>query len=302
MVGKRTYDIVLMDMQMPVMDGLTATIEIRKDARHRDLPIVAMTANVMHQDKDKCAKAGMNDHLAKPIDPDELFRALLKWIKPKQAVAAQNNAAKNPIKSATKEMDIELPIIAGLDVELGLRRVLGKKTAYLNMLRNYVINQENTPAELRAALDAEDSATAERIAHTMKGVSGNIGASSLQEMANELENMIRNNAVSDAIEVRIVPFEKAHSAMITALKAAIPEKEAMNVGEVPDTSKSTEVLSRLSELLSGDDSEAGDVLEENIDLLRFVLGAEAFSKVNYAIKQFDFEAALQLLTQAGKTH
>ena len=293
MVGKHTYDIVLMDMQMPVMDGLTATVEIRKDTRHKDLPIVAMTANAMQQDKEKCVTAGMNDHLTKPIDPDELFRVLLKWLEPRPAGVVQEK-----VQLPANDQDIDLPAIEGLDTELGLRRVLGKKSAYLNMLRNYVSSQENTPVELRTALAAEDRATAERIAHTAKGVNGNIGASGLQKMAGKLESMIRDGAACDAIEVGMAPFEKAHSAMLAALKATMPTKEAMT-GAPPDTAKAAAVLSRLRELLAGDDSEAGDVLEENIELLRFVLGAEAFSRLDYAIKQFDFEAALQLLDQTG---
>lgn len=86
MVAKNNYDIVLMDMKMPVMDGVTATMEIRKDAKNNDLPIIAMTANAMQQDREQCANAGMNDHVSKPISPKELFRTLLKWVKFKQDV------------------------------------------------------------------------------------------------------------------------------------------------------------------------------------------------------------------------
>jgi len=294
MVNKRTYDIVLMDMQMPVMDGVTATIEIRKDARHKDLPIVAMTANAMHQDKEKCAEAGMNDHLAKPIDPDELFRALLKWIKPRRTVVTQEKA-KSPITPAAIKPDDDLPIIDGLDVELGLRRVLGKKPAYLTMLRNYVINQENTPTELRMALDAEDQTTAERIAHSARGVSGNIGATGLQEMAGEIEKMIREGAERDAIEAKLTTFAQLQSEMIKSLKVNLPTEKIQNSAENVDTSKAAEVLSQLKKLLDFDDSKAQDVFEENLDLLRFVLEPKVFAKVDYAIKQFDFEMALQHL-------
>jgi CheY-like chemotaxis protein len=83
------YDIVLMDMQMPVMDGVTATREIRKDERFKDLAIVAMTANAMRADRDRCIAAGMNDHIAKPIEPEDLWQALLKWIKPKHVMSAR---------------------------------------------------------------------------------------------------------------------------------------------------------------------------------------------------------------------
>ncbi|MFI3156418.1 MAG: response regulator [Methylococcaceae bacterium] len=294
MLAKRAYDIVLMDMQMPIMDGVAATIEIRKNHRYRDLPIVAMTANAMQQDKEKCAEAGMNDHVAKPIDPDELFRALLKWIKPRHA-AVTAEKAKGSKKTAVRQQVGDLPAIDGLDVELGMQRVLGKTPLYLKMLRKYVSNQENTSSELRAALDAGDYAAAERIAHSAKGVSGNIGASGLQKMAGELEAMIKNGSVRELLEAEIAAFEKAQSAMIAALKVAVPPDKLPGVAEAPDTSTASEVLSRLGRFLANDDSEAADVLEENLDLLRLVLGIEAFSKVESAIKQFDFEKALQHL-------
>ncbi|MCX7193660.1 MAG: response regulator [Proteobacteria bacterium] len=288
-VRERAYDMVLMDMQMPVMDGITATMEIRK--LFRDLPVVAMTANAMQQDKDKCAQAGMNDYLAKPIDPDELFRTLLRWIPPVQTQVA----AENPTgQTVTREGSCDLPMIDGLDVELGLQRVVGKQQLYLNMLRKYLINQKNTPDELRAALAAEDLTTAERIVHTAKAVSGNIGASGLQEMAGELEQMFSAGSSREALAAKVEEFSDAQSAMIAALKAAVPA-EHTHSSIVPDMAKSAEVLRLLHDLLADDDSEAADVLEENFDLLRYALGPEIFPKVDKAIKRFDFESALQLI-------
>jgi two-component system sensor histidine kinase/response regulator len=287
MVSCGNYDIVLMDMQMPVMDGVTATITIRNDVRFKGLPIVAMTANAMQQDKDKCIDAGMNDHIAKPIDPEELFRVLLKWIKPKH-----NKSSSQTSFTINKHNDY-LPIINGLDVELGLRRVQNNSTLYLNMLRKYVTNQANVPANLKAAIDTLDYNTAERIAHSSKSVNGNIGASNLQKMAAELEDMIREGAVREVIESKIIAFEFAHTAMITALKDTIPVKTSQPA--FVDMSKAAEALNRLSELLMEDDYEAGEVFEENFDLLQVLLGVDVFSKVNFAIKQFDFKTALQLL-------
>lgn len=294
MVSLRAYDIVLMDMHMPVMDGVTATIEIRKNALFKNLPVVAMTANAMQQDKDLCTRAGMNDYLSKPIDPNELFRILLKWIKPLHTQVA---AAKLPAKPVASEGLNDLPIIDGLDVELGLQRVVGKRSLYFNLLRKYVTNQESTPAKLRAALATGDLATAERILHSVKSVSGNIGATRLHEMAGELEDMLRTGAVLDTD--KIVQFTDVQSAMITALKIAVPP-EHTHSPVVLNTEKAAQALGLLHDLLSNDDSEAADVLEENIDLLRYALGPENFSKVDKAIRQFDFDKALQQIEQADK--
>lgn len=103
-----------------------------------------MTANAMQQDKERCEAAGMNGHVAKPIKPDDLFRTLLKWIKPKQS-AAPKAEGKSRDKHPAPQDEISLPVIEGLDVELGLRRVLGKRPFYLSMLQKYVSNQQATP-------------------------------------------------------------------------------------------------------------------------------------------------------------
>src|SRR5665647_2465698 len=137
------YDLVLMDMQMPVMDGVTATQEIRKEARFKDLPVVAMTANVMQGDCDRCMAAGMNDHVAKPIEPEVLWTALLKWIKPHQSTGAFVEEKPQVVA------DVDLPSgIEGLDMADGLRRVLGKKPLYLSMLRLFVVGQKSVVAQI----------------------------------------------------------------------------------------------------------------------------------------------------------
>ena len=294
MVKLHTYDIVLMDMHMPVMDGVNATIEIRKNAQFDQLPIVAMTANAMQQDKDKCAQAGMNDYLTKPIDPDELFRTLLKWIKPRhEAIATQ------PEKKVGGSVVADMPVIDGLDVELGLQRVSGKKSLYLGMLRKYVSNQENVVSELRSALSLSDRSAAELIVHSSKAVNGNIGATRLQEIAESLENQLRSGAPLESIRAKIDEFAMLQSEMIAALKVAVPLQESLTSAADVNQEKAAEALGRLKGLLASDDSEACDVLEENYDQLRFVLGMEIFPKMDKAIKQFDFEKALQLIEQAS---
>jgi PAS domain S-box-containing protein len=296
MVARNTYDIVLMDMQMPVMDGVAATMEIRKDAKNKDLPIVAMTANAMQQDREKCAEAGMNDHVAKPIAPDELFNALLRWIKPKQKITLSENLTL-PTNGSIKQND-DLPVIEGLDVELGLKRVIGKKPLYFNMLRKYVTNQVNTSNELHTALAQNDYATAERVAHSAKGVSGNIGAINLQSMAAEIEKMIQEKIPTEAILEKIAPFEIEQSNLIAALKLALPPDETQLANTVVDTSKSVEILQKLAKFLAENDSEADDVFEENLDIIRVTLGAETFAKMNSAMQQFNFKKACEILNQA----
>ena len=166
------------------------------------------------------------------------------------------------------------------------------------MLRKYVTNQENTSNELRAALAVNDYATAERVAHSAKGVSGNIGASNLQAMAGEIEKMIHEKIASESIAAKIMPFEIAQNTMISALKTQLPPDPAAAALSAVDTSKATEILAKLRELLAENDSEADEIFEDNLDMMRAVLGVDIFSKVNGAMQQFDFKKALELLNQA----
>ncbi|MBT9588239.1 response regulator [bacterium] len=282
MLARKAYDVVLMDMQMPVMDGVSATVELRKDPRFQDLPVLAMTANAMPTDREKCRKAGMNDHIAKPIDPDELFRALLRWVTPCKAGAVS---------------DPDLPTIRGLDIQLGLRRVLGKKSLYLNMLRKYVSNQQNTPAELSRALQAGDRASAERLAHSARGVSGNIGASEVQDLAGRLEVQIREGAAGSDVQDGLEQFTRALQTLLAEIAKALPAGLKERVGWTVDQARAQEVVEKLEQLLATDDSEASDCLEENFDLLRAILGTDVFAKIDQAVKQYDFEKALQKLRE-----
>ncbi len=303
MLDKQTYDIVLMDMQMPVMDGVTATREIRKNESFKDLPIIAMTANVMEADIEKCREAGMWDHIGKPIDPDELFGKLLKWVKPRRA-ADVREAVVTPLKETAREetrppKEDDLPDIPGLDTKLGLKRVMGKKDFYLTMLRKYVDNQSEAPTQIRQSLGAGDYGTAERLAHTAKGVSGNIGAARLQELAAAVEKAIRDGESPEAIEGLLGSFADAHALLITGLREALPAPES--TGKTDETEASVDreqgvaACKALAKLLRNDDSEALDLLDERRELLRSILGSNEFRSIEKALKDYDFEKALNLL-------
>jgi two-component system sensor histidine kinase/response regulator len=189
------YDIVLMDMQMPVMDGVTATKLIRKQPRFTNLSIVAMTANAMQGDRDRCISAGMNDHVAKPIEPEELWAALLKWIQPKPPTR---------VVALPAPVNAELPSdIEGLDIVNGLRRVLGKQSLYLSMLHKFVSNEKDALLKIRNALEEADLALAERLAHDLKSASGNIGATQIQHLTEQLELAIKKPALREEINLMI---------------------------------------------------------------------------------------------------
>ncbi|MFA5181547.1 MAG: response regulator [Syntrophales bacterium] len=316
MLAKRSYDAVLMDMQMPVMDGVTATVEIRKQEAFRELPIIAMTANVMAAEIQRCMEAGMNDHVAKPIDPDDLFGKLVKWIKPKQdapepaGVAAAVEAAvegasaiAEPVVKvpAIKKAPDDLPDIPGLDTGQGLKRVLGKKDFYIKVLGMFIANQGEAPEQIRRSLAAGDYGTAERQAHTAKGVSGNIGATELQELAARVEKAVREGEAREAIDEFLVPFAEAHALLLARLREALPARdgEEQEDGKAApvDRGKGVAACKKLAELLANDDSEAVDLLDEKGDLLQGILGADQFISIEKALKDYDFEKALGLVKE-----
>ncbi|MFZ4535985.1 response regulator [Propionivibrio sp.] len=298
------YDIVLMDMQMPEMDGITATLEIRKLPLFKDLPIVAMTASAMQGDKDKCLAAGMQDHVAKPIEPDDLWRSLLKWIKPR-ASSVLASAAKAPaaqVSADSANSGGEIPSrIAGLDTVLGLKRALGKKALYLSMLRKFISVQAAVPAQITSALDGNDWQTAERLAHTLKATAANIGASVIQEIAARLEAAIKAHEVRPLVDALVVEVEKPLAAMVTAmvtgLRENLPDDEAVTIQATIDPQQLQEVSARLAALLADDDSAATDVLEKNAALLRTAFGIH-FRDIDAAVHRFDFEVALSALQAA----
>jgi two-component system, sensor histidine kinase and response regulator len=223
MVQHAFYDLVFMDMQMPVMDGITATREIRKIGWLGRLPIVAMTANAMEQDRRRCIDAGMNDAVIKPIDPNDLWDTLLRWIH-----------LGDPAPAGTSQASVDQPAaapasgapafrweIAGLDTDLGLSRMLGKQGLYLAMLRRYVAGQKDVCARIHEALAMGDMPTAERLAHTTKGVSGNIGATAIQNLAAALEQSLREYHPPVDVQQRLLKLERPLALLIEALEAQL---------------------------------------------------------------------------------
>jgi two-component system, sensor histidine kinase and response regulator len=215
---KAPFDLVFMDMQMPVMDGVTATREMRKLEPLANLPIVAMTANAMEQDRRRCMDAGMNDFLVKPIDPYDMQSILLRWVRPRRAAEGSAELPARPFSTPAASGQGELPEgIRGLDTPLGLSRMLGKKSLYLVMLRRYLAGQRPVAIEMRQALAAGDRPTAERIAHTTKAVSGNIGATLVQDRAATLETAIRQNRSTCEIEQLLDELEAPLGELLDAL-------------------------------------------------------------------------------------
>jgi signal transduction histidine kinase/DNA-binding response OmpR family regulator/ABC-type nitrate/sulfonate/bicarbonate transport system substrate-binding protein/HPt (histidine-containing phosphotransfer) domain-containing protein len=296
---QETYDAVLMDMQMPVMDGLTATQEIRKLPQHSSLPIIAMTANAMEGDREKCLASGMNDHVAKPVEPEQLWSTLTKWIPPKPPGAAVSGAAARVEATPGGASSVLLRGVKGLDMWLGLRRVLGRENVYLGILRKFVEGQRAAVDDIRRAFEAGDTLTGHRLIHTLKGVAGNIGATEIQVQAAALELALHEHEPKESIDATLDVLGVSMSELVRSLEAALPQSTTpVTVAVDPDSLVAA--CRKLGTLLAASDSEATEALEESAPVLRAAF-AHQFPLIESAIRSYDFETALaELRTAAGQ--
>ena len=294
-VQRASYDVVLMDMQMPVMDGIAATQAIRRLPALRGLPIVAMTANAMQGDRERCLAAGMQDHVAKPIEPDDLWRALLKWVKPKNA----GKPAARARPALTESGTAALAPIDGVDVALGLKRALGKPALYRAQLRKFIAGHAGADEKIDAALAADDWSTAERLAHTLKSTAATIGASGLAELAAGVEAAIGARAPRPTIDAQRRDLAPRLAALIAALRSALPAADERRAAPgAVDAAQLKAQAERLAAQLADNDAEASDVFAHNAELFRAAFGDEHFRKIDDAIRNFDFEPALAALHAA----
>lgn len=181
-VQDKTYDLVLMDIQMPVMDGIEATKQIRAMGGHfTKLPIIAMTAHALTGDSDKSLAAGMNDHITKPIDPKVLFPTLSQWVNSEQQPGPSANKIS---EDSNEEIITDLP---GIDVQEGLQRMRGKWSSYKRILLGFRSKQANACAAIEEEINSGQWLEATHLAHTLKGISGNISANALYEAAAAME-------------------------------------------------------------------------------------------------------------------
>ena len=288
MISEHDYDVVLMDMQMPVMDGITATQTIRSNPRFASIPIIAMTANVMDRDRDMCRAAGMNDHLGKPIDPDKLFAALLHWIPPRAAAAAV--AAPSSSAAVTGSDSLVIP---NIDIATALKRTGGNRKRYECLLTRFADSQSGALSDIRAALAANDSHTAQRLAHSLKGASANLGAASLAEVAAKAEAAIGSNqSVAPALEA----LSHTLDATIAAIRTALPAESTAPIAATADPYTVAQPLVQLKKLLEDDDGEASDfILDARPHLSRVLTAAEIDTLLKH-VGNFAYADALRCLS------
>ena len=297
--GASPFDVVLMDLQMPEMDGYQATAKLRSEPRLAALPIIAMTAHATIEERQRCLAAGMNDHVAKPIDPAALFEAVGRFYKSDAAAPALDR----PSGPAPQEA---LPSIAGLDTNDGLSRVGGNRKLYEKILRQFAEQQGPAADQVADALAKGDHSLAERLAHTLKGVAGNIGAAGVQSAAAALERVIRDRSAAGEIErarqqVKAV-LEPLAAGVRTAVGTAASEASASVQPATPaSNARSREAAARLAALLSESDPAAGEFIEANCGALSPLFDAAGWSEFETLVQGYAFADAHARLARALET-
>jgi two-component system sensor histidine kinase/response regulator len=217
--ARTRYDLILMDMQMPVLDGVEATRAIRARPDGGSIPIIAMTANAFDDDRQRCFAAGMNDFIAKPVDPAQLQDTLLKWLPPKvQDTHPEPSVQPLPPLATEAALRQRLAAIHGLDVEYGMAMTLNRFVFYLRILRMFCDKNGDVPHQLRKAIAKGDAAQLQELAHALKASAGNIGATELSRGAATLMQAARQGSggpdghtlhLADDLEILIRKLEAA---------------------------------------------------------------------------------------------
>jgi PAS domain S-box-containing protein len=286
------YDVVLMDLQMPVMDGHQATAKIRSDARFKELPLYAMTAHATLEERDLCLANGMNGHIAKPIDPALLFDTLSK-------VACSASGAVATSTSAPAETGVigsDFSQVDGLDSADGLRRVGGNNKLYAKLLRQFASQQADAVGQIRAALAVRATESAIRLAHTLKGVAGSLGAGPVQTAAAALEKLLRDGCPADAaLEQLTGVLDPLLARLRTALALSATAAAAAPAVAAAQTRA---IAAQLAKLFAEFDTNAVTFTEENQASLRPAFDAITWEQFLRHTQGFAFADAQALLDQA----
>ena len=285
--GGSRFDAVLMDLQMPEMDGFQATAQILADPDLKDVPIIAMTAHAMAEERERCLAAGMRGHITKPIDPDVLYRTVLPYRKPADGRPSAPVAAA---PSGDRAAEPALPAIAGLDVEGALKRVAGNTRLYRSLLDQFVRQQAGGATQIGAAIDGGDLDAGARVAHALKGVAGNLGAASLNALAGSVEAALRRGERGEA-QSKLPQLSTELERIMQAIRGGLAGSSESQAARNPAAARIA--CDRLHDLLAADDGEAFSFFLESRSCLEGLVSPQDLDALQELVGNFDFTAALE---------
>ena len=287
------FDMIFMDLQMPIMDGYEATLTIRKDDRFKELPIIALTADAMKGVVERTQEVGCNGYITKPIDPEELIQTVAKWVKPD----ANRKIVDSSLPKNVHDPDTEQPMLFNaINVESGLKRVAGNRRVYKKILFQFLETADTFP-QVQQLLEAGDRKTAERIIHTLVGVAGNLGAEALFDSVKKLELRIKG---LESPNLSIDKELKGTAGLLAEVVSEIERYKAREDAHVPapteqGTSPAGQVLDQLQQL-SIELSEYSANAQKTFDKIKITLSGEnhfkTFDEIGTALNKYDYDLAI----------
>ena len=288
----RNPDVILMDVQMPRLDGLDATRQIRALPGWESRPILAMTANAFEEDRRVCEAAGMNDFITKPIDPEQFYATLLKWL----PAASLSRTAEPRIAQERVDWAARLAQVAGLDLQAALRLLGGRSDMLVNLLRTLAETHEGDAMLIRDGVAGGDPAGARRVAHGLKGAAGTLGARNVQMAAAALDGLLREEADSARVAAAVGDLDRELASLVADVRRYLAPGCA--VVDALSASRGAEVVGRLKDLLSRGDMAANELARAEAGVIRAALGVEA-EGVLRLIERFEYGDVLDLLERSA---